>query len=268
MFIGYVQLGGTLASMILFRDAARAPVNTDSDPTFRVYGPDGLVALATGASAFLDTGAVTDATNATPVVVTSANHGLTTGQKVYVQGGTGNTVLNNAQWTVTVTDANTFTCPATGNGDFYVAPGTQLGRWCLAPDSTTTYAIIKSEVQLTAADANTVQCGIDIRDFKTLAASASDTGIAFAVHDQTGNPNLVGTNGPLATTYETTAGGAGIGNGVSDNAPALDYFGITRSGNPDIGFYQTPSSTVTVTLTISNSGGLTGPTTWSYVASS
>ena len=59
--------------------------------------------------------AITNATNATPIVVTSATHGLTTGDIVLISKVGGNTAANEVS-RVTVTDANTFSLqdPVTG----------------------------------------------------------------------------------------------------------------------------------------------------------
>ncbi|MFO0966754.1 MAG: LamG-like jellyroll fold domain-containing protein [Gemmataceae bacterium] len=68
-------------------------------------------------------GTVSAATNAGPIVVTSTNHGLATGDKVSITGATGNTAANGA-WTVTVIDANTFSLNgSTGNGSYNANSG-------------------------------------------------------------------------------------------------------------------------------------------------
>jgi hypothetical protein len=123
-FVGYVQIEDTLYSAVLFRDAARTPVDTDAAPTFRVYGPDGLVPAATSAAAHLDAGTVTEASNAAPIVITSANHGLTTGTYITVSGVLGNTGANGS-FTVTRIDADTFSLDgSTGTGSW-----TSGGAW-------------------------------------------------------------------------------------------------------------------------------------------
>jgi hypothetical protein len=62
--------------------------------------------------------AVSAATNASPIAVTTATHGLTTGDTVYISGVTGNTAAN-GQWQVTVTGGTTFTLDgSTGNGTY------------------------------------------------------------------------------------------------------------------------------------------------------
>lgn len=60
--------------------------------------------------------AVTAATNASPIALTTATHGLTTGDYVTVSGVLGNTAAN-GYWAVTVTGPTTFTLVGSvGNG--------------------------------------------------------------------------------------------------------------------------------------------------------
>lgn len=122
MFLGFVPLGTTPALPALVAPSG-TPVNTDALPTFRVYGPAGLMSGGTGTLSKLDSGTITNATNASPISVTSSAHGLTTGTNVTITGVTGNTAANGT-FVVTVVDANTFTLNgSTGNGN-YVSGGT------------------------------------------------------------------------------------------------------------------------------------------------
>jgi len=115
---GFVALGGNLPLVAVIRDATRQPSNPTSNPGYRVYGPGGLMVGGTGTLTPAQTGTVTGATNASPIVVTSAGHGLTTGTRVTITGATGNTAANTTT-TVTVVDANTFSLDGTtGNGTF------------------------------------------------------------------------------------------------------------------------------------------------------
>lgn len=69
--------------------------------------------------------AVTAATNASPIVLTSTGHSLSTGDVISVSGVVGNTAANGV-FTVTKVDANTFSLNgSTGNGA-YVSGGTWL----------------------------------------------------------------------------------------------------------------------------------------------
>ncbi len=123
MFLGYCQLDATLNAPVLVLDASRTPVNLDGLPTVRVYGPLGLVPDATVMGSFLDSGSITGASNATPIVITSANHGLSTGAYVTVSGVLGNTTANTTT-TVTVLNANTFELDSTVGNNTYISGGT------------------------------------------------------------------------------------------------------------------------------------------------
>jgi hypothetical protein len=104
------------------RDTGLAPLDADAPPIYRVYGPAGIVAGVTGACTLLDTGSVTGATNASPVVFTAANHGLTSGFVVTVSGVTGNNGANGSG-VVTVIDVNTFTIAGLNGTGAYVSGG-------------------------------------------------------------------------------------------------------------------------------------------------
>lgn len=93
-------------------------------PSYRVYGPSGLVNQGTGTMTLRDTGNVTGATNATPIVITSAAHGLSSGTRVTLSGVGGNTAANGT-FTVTAITADTFSLNgSTGNGAY-----TSGGTW-------------------------------------------------------------------------------------------------------------------------------------------
>lgn len=66
---------------------------------------------------------ITNASNSSPILITSAAHGRTTGDSVAIEGVLGNTAANGT-WTVVVLNANTFTLTgSTGNGA-YTSGGT------------------------------------------------------------------------------------------------------------------------------------------------
>lgn len=76
------------------------------------------------------TGTITAATNAVPIVVTSAAHGLTTGASVKITGVEGNTAANGT-WTITVVDADTFSLDdSAGDGSYRGA-----GEWVRGIDT-------------------------------------------------------------------------------------------------------------------------------------
>jgi hypothetical protein len=85
--------------------------------------------------------AITAATNTAPIVCTAAAHLLKTGDRIEVFGALGNTSANGF-WTVTVSDANTFTLVGSvGNGTYsgsgfvYVEAKTQIGSQELPTNS-------------------------------------------------------------------------------------------------------------------------------------
>lgn len=76
----------------------------------------------TGSCTFLESGVVTGATNAAPVVYTAANHGLASGFVITVAGVTGNAGAN-ASGVVTVLTANTFSIAGSIGTGAYVSGG-------------------------------------------------------------------------------------------------------------------------------------------------
>lgn len=122
MFSGFCQLSATLYAVLLVRNSSGVPVNADSLPTLRVYGPAGYMNVS-GTCSLLSSGTITGATNASPIVVTSANHGLTTGARVTVSGVLGNTAANGT-FTVTYVSSSTFSLDSSVGNGAYVSGGT------------------------------------------------------------------------------------------------------------------------------------------------
>lgn len=70
-------------------------------------------------------GVVKSATDTDPIVIASTDHGLQTGDRVIIARVSGNTNANGT-FTVSVIDANSFSIPVAGNGDY---PGSSHGFW-------------------------------------------------------------------------------------------------------------------------------------------
>lgn len=121
MFGGYVTLDESYIGVVLVLDGASTPVNSDELPTYRIYGPDGFV--EEGSATFKDEGVISNATNASPIVVTATSHGLTTGALITMSGATGNTSANGTSY-VTRIDSNTFSLDGTTGNGAYVDGGT------------------------------------------------------------------------------------------------------------------------------------------------
>lgn len=122
-YIGMVELGGTLKGLALVR-SGDTPINSDALLTYRVYGSDGIMANGTGTTSFKDSASITGATHASPIVVTSAAHGLSNGTRVTITGVGGNTAANGT-FVVANKTADTFELEgSTGNGAY-----TSGGTW-------------------------------------------------------------------------------------------------------------------------------------------
>lgn len=123
-FVGLIPLGGTVSFVFVTRNDSNTPTVPAADPTYRVYGPSGLMTSGTGTASQINTGSVTGATNASPIVITSAAHGLNTGTRITVASVGGNTAANGT-FTITRVDADTFSLDgSTGNGAY-----TSGGTW-------------------------------------------------------------------------------------------------------------------------------------------
>jgi hypothetical protein len=83
---------------------------------------------------------ITNATNASPIVITSAGHGRSTGDKVTITGITGNTNANVTNVAISAIDIDTFALTGiSGNGTFggtaYYLPGNNAGVVCPYSDN-------------------------------------------------------------------------------------------------------------------------------------
>lgn len=97
-------------------------------------GKPSIVTVSTNSgTTTINSGAVTDATNATPIVITSASHGLSTGTKVTIASVGGNTAANGT-WIIDVVTANTFSLRTSVGNGAYTAGGT----WTAPTGNTTT----------------------------------------------------------------------------------------------------------------------------------
>lgn len=123
MFHGIATLGDTIVLDVLVKNSSNVPINLDAQPTFRVYDSNGLVTNQTGSGSFRDTGSITGATNASPIVITSTAHGLVTGDRVTITGVGGNTNANTTT-TITKVDADSFSLDGVAGNASYTSGGT------------------------------------------------------------------------------------------------------------------------------------------------
>ena len=102
--------------------AANTLYNVSSNATDGSGGP-GIYLPAS-----LATGTISAATNASPIVISSADHGLITGASVTITGALGNTAANGT-FIIVVIDADTFSLTgSTGNG-VYASGGVWTSPW-------------------------------------------------------------------------------------------------------------------------------------------
>lgn len=126
MFIGLFELASTLQAAIPIT-VADVPTDPSVNPTYRVYDADALIDAGVGSLTQMDTGVITGATNASPIVITDTAHGLQTGNIVKIANVLGNTAANGT-FVVTRVTANTFSLQgSTGNGAY-----TSGGVWHVA----------------------------------------------------------------------------------------------------------------------------------------
>lgn len=100
---GNLEVGQTVAALVLYEFLTN---DADSPLIYHLDGKTKVVAAAPAVAS--TTGSITAATQANPVVVTSAAHGLANGQKVHITGVAGMTQLNNLTYIVANQAANTF----------------------------------------------------------------------------------------------------------------------------------------------------------------
>ena len=122
-FLGFVTLEATLKGSAITRSSTHVPTNGDSLPTYRIYGPNGLMTSGTGTTSFRNTGSITGTDTSSPILITSASHGLTTGTRVTITGVVGQTGANGT-FVITNVSANTFTLDGSTSVGAWVSGGT------------------------------------------------------------------------------------------------------------------------------------------------
>lgn len=123
MFNGFWPLESTVVGTIIIRGAANQPSDSDTPPTYRVYSQVGVMSGMTGFLSQADTGSITAASNASPIVITSAGHNRQTGDTLTISGVLGNTAANGS-FTVTKVDANNFSLNSSAGNGAYTSGGT------------------------------------------------------------------------------------------------------------------------------------------------
>lgn len=118
---------------------------------FDIYGyldSNGLLALE-AVSWNQNTGSITGATNATPIVITATGHGLFAGDVVGIRSIVGNTAPNDQLWQVESATLTTFTLASSAGNGAYTSGGT----WYSALNSRATALATQDGVYVKTGDA-------------------------------------------------------------------------------------------------------------------
>ncbi len=155
MYFGRFKLGDPLRLDLRIKTLAGVPTAPDEAPAFDLYSnadsPSNRLLtkkmglcdfyrqpsrfshlLRLGRGAGIRSGTITNATNASPIVVTSASHGLANGQEVTIWGVVGNGAANGV-WRVANVAANTFELSGSTGSGGWVSGGkwNMTGLFCL-----------------------------------------------------------------------------------------------------------------------------------------
>lgn len=120
-----------------------------------VYDNGGTLATET-ANWSQTTGTITGATNASPIVITSAGHGLNNGDIVGIAGVGGNTAANGQIWIVANVATDTFELVgSTGNGAY-----TSGGTWYKLNDQASSNTTTQDGILVKNGETNKRHCGL------------------------------------------------------------------------------------------------------------
>ncbi len=126
MFLGFFDEMAAASFVAPLTDGDHGPISPDAAPVLVLYGADGPLA-GTSEGEPAQEGAVTAISTAAPAVVTSAAHGLQTGQAVELVG----TTARDGFYLATVLSADTFSLDGTTAGSAQAAVGSwrSAGVW-------------------------------------------------------------------------------------------------------------------------------------------
>lgn len=141
MFAGYVSLEGTFYGSLLTTENGEL-TDADALPTYRIYGPSGIMTGGSGTMAYRQSGSISTIEATTPIRVNmSAAHNLQTGQRLTISGVSGAVAgtVNGQTFLVTVIDADTVDLQST------TAAGTGTGgSWHLTGQYTMSHAALSA----------------------------------------------------------------------------------------------------------------------------
>jgi hypothetical protein len=224
------KVGNSQGVALSFTSAGLVNLLAAADPT----ASDVNVLTSTQTRGTVLTGAVTNASNTAPIVVTSPNHGLSSGAIVTIQGVQGNTAANST-FQITKVDANSFSLNGSqGNGTYLTG-----GTWVSPND----FFSVANPVPITPASSTPDAIAVGdlnndgLPDYVFALKNANKIGIVLSNGvDGTGRPTYAA---PLYVSVGNTPVSIAIGD-------------LNNDGLPDIVVANQQDSTVTVLI---NQGG-------------
>ena len=154
---------------------------------------------ATGGS-----GTITNATNASPIVVTSPGHGLTNGAIIKIINVGGNTSANNT-WPVTVIDANTVSLDNSHGTATYTSGGTWTSgvaqiTYSAVPAPAEAKVVRRQILRNTDGQETTFYVDVDTTDLSTATFVSTQTDEQLSANEAV--PLLDSTNRPFANRHD------------------------------------------------------------------
>lgn len=173
-------------------------------------------------------GVITDASNATPIVITAAGHGLSNGEEVRIRNVGGNTAAD-GYWTVANKTTDTFELATSVGSGAYTSGGTWIARvslsagtknvFCGPPAETWNSILFGDGTDLLTGDLDFGGYSADnLSAVKLLDTNASHTLNVIAGSDLTADRILTVTTGDSARTLTMTGDASIEGTNTGDSA--------------------------------------------------
>lgn len=175
----------------------------------------------------VSTGSITNITQASAAVVTSASHGLSTGDRVRINNVAGMTEINGLESVITVSDANTFSLDSIDSSGFtaYGSGGDWWEDAIVAADTMSSHAGWTENTSYSEGARQTITLG-------TVASQSVDNSASKAVFTMSGSATI---GGVFVTTDSTKGGtsgtlyGGGVFTGGSKSVATSDTLNVTHT---------------------------------------
>jgi hypothetical protein len=220
--------------------------------TFSLNNSVGVAAYTSGGIGTLVQAAktITDATNATPIVVTSTAHGLSSGNVVTITGVGGNTSANGI-WSVTVIDADTFSLQNLSDGSDVAGNSAYTSGGAFTVNTIDTSknsaASISIKEYSTMSGTGDVTLNGPVSGYSPFRSLADQTEVQYTI-------DVIDASGDPTGVYET---GLGTYNS-SSNTVTRNSVGSTSSSTEPSGFFDLPAGNKTISAIVSSEQSFVG----------